>query len=166
MLHIFNQDKFNKQIDKAFNYLSKFFNEDTDRIDLMLNNKNLRDFAIYYNKRELSNIKANELWKVDSVEEHLRTIVDKLPDGRNKWTQNNVYHFISLYLLAYYNCNKPGQYDQELKKLISEKYNIPKEKLTDRVNKFINETLTNDKYGLLKDNLFTFEKLHNFQLRK
>ena len=36
-------------------------------------------------------------------------------------------------------------------------------KITDRVNKFINETFKTDKYGLLRNNLFTYEKLYNYQ---
>lgn len=164
MFSKFNQNKFDKQINKAFDYLNKFKMESEEEFNILFDNKNIREFARKYTDKELSQIKANELMEVDSVEAHLRTKVDKLPDGRNKWTTNNVYHLISLWLLAYnYDTHK---YDKYIKEQISQKYNIPGDKITDRVNKFINETFKTDKYGLLRNNLFTYEKLYNYQLRK
>lgn len=163
MLHKFNQNKFDKQINNAFAYLSKFNVEGDELFKVLFDNKNIRDFAIQYNENQLSQIKANEIMAVDSVEAHLRTPVDKLPDRRNKWTQNNIYHLISLWLLAYN--PETHKYDKYIKEQISNKYNIPQNKITDRVNKFINETLISDKYDLLKDDLFTIEKLKEYKNR-
>lgn len=160
MLHkYFSQDKFDKQISKAFDYMSKFNMNEEEMFKRQLDNKNIRDFAIQYAKAKNGNF-----YGVDLVEAHLRTPVDKLPDGRNEWTQNNVFHLISLWLLAYNPTTH--KYDKYIKQQISNKYNIPQNKITDRVNKFINETLNIDKYNLLQDDLFTYEELKNYKNRK
>lgn len=162
MFNKFNQNKFDKQINKAFNYLNKFKMENEKQFNILFDNKNIREFIKKYEDK-LSKTKTN-VTEADSIEAHLKSKVDKLPDGRNKWTTNNVYHLIYLWLLAYnYDTHR---YDKNIKKQISQKYNIPENKISDRVSKFINKTFEADKYGLLRNNLFTYEELYNYQFRK
>lgn len=156
----FNQQKFNKLISKAFNYLQDNIESDIERIKIIEENQLLKLAIIESNKMKA---KDNVCCAVNPLIEHLEYKVDKLPDGRNNWTTENVYHLISLWMMA--RNPKTGRYDDSIKRKVSSKYGFSEDNITNNVNRLINETLRCDKYGILKNNLLTREQLIIFKFR-
>lgn len=163
----FNQQKFDNMVLKAFTYLNKNVETNEERSNCINQNKIISSIISEHDLKmeaeNLKNQKANVCCSEDPLLVHLKYDVDKLPDGRNNWTTENAYHLISIWMLA--RDPQTGRYDPSVKRKVAYKYGFYEDRITNSVNKLINETLKTDKYNLLSKGYFTREQLIRFKYR-
>lgn len=163
----FNKQKFDKIISKAFDYLNKNIEDNNERFEVLMNNKRLSSVVAEYDLKrtidEAKEVKESKVCSADPLLEHLNYNVDKLPDGRNNWTTENVYHLISIWMLA--RDPETGRYDPAIKQRVAYKYGFYENSITNTVNRLVNETLDTDKYKIISNNLLTREQLIRFKYR-
>lgn len=163
----FKQEKFDKMISKAFDYLNKNVEDSNERFEALMNNKRISSAIAEYDLKrtvdEAKEVKENRVEAVDPLIIHLNYPVDKLPDGRNNWTTENVYHLISIWMLA--RDPETGRYDPAVKQRVAYKYGFYEDSITNTVNRLVNETLNKDKYKIIEKGLLTKEQLIRFKYR-
>lgn len=113
-----------------------------------------------------ANYQISRLRKKQDILENIIKIScksEQLREPKERWTKEVIVLFLLRSFNAY-NFNKK-KYDKDLKSKIANEFSVSEIRLTDQVNYFVNETLNEDKYGLLLNDLIPVSKLIKWKYR-
>lgn len=174
--------KLDRMLEKVSNYLSTFITihntylSPSEKSDLMIEHNAYLSFTfskLKIKQRDLenSNIRLNEINynKQNEIEILLNLLVNNcslyvLRKPKEKWTKEIIVLFL-LKCFSIYDFTKMRYISAHEKEIIGDIFSVNEIRLSDQINLFVNQTLKEDKYKILENQLISREVLLKWKYR-